>query len=140
MKKLIYLSLLLLLIISFKQTSAQTSTTVKGRIIGQAMEELEGVSIVNMCNAETAITNKRGFYQIRAAKGDTLFFSCNKYSRDSRPIKRLTDNVNVIMINRKTAALPDNFTTGEYKTAAREDDKLYDILEKGAERNGVWNY
>ncbi len=140
MKKLIPICLLLLLILSCKLSSAQTIATIKGRIIGQAMEELEGVTVVNVCHTEMATSNNRGFFQIKAAKGDTLIFISTKYSTGKSFVKRLSDNVNVVMITRKAAALPIGFTESDYKKAAREDEKLYDILEKGAERNGTWIY
>jgi hypothetical protein len=138
-KKIIPLILPILFLFTFT-ASAQTSATIKGRVIGQNMEELEGVNIINLCNAESATTNNRGFFRINAVKGDSLLFTCKKYSKDQRAVKRLTDNVNVVMITRKTASLPENFTNDEYKTAARADDKLYNILDKGAEREGIWNY
>ncbi len=137
MKKLIVLSLL---IFFFKPASAQTASTIKGRIIGQAMEELEGVIVINICNAEMATSNSRGFFQIKADKGDTLMFSYSKYSSNRRGIKHINNNLNVILINSKAAALPKDFTMGEFRKAVREDDRSYEILEKGAERNGLWNY
>ncbi|MGZ3765714.1 MAG: hypothetical protein ACXVB0_01380 [Mucilaginibacter sp.] len=121
-------------------TSAQTTATTKGRILGQNMEELEGVTIINMCNAETVTSNKRGFFQIKATKGDTLVFTFAKYSGCKRAIKHPADHVNVILINKKTAALSHDFTAGEYERASHEDEKLYKILDKGAEQSGLWNY
>jgi hypothetical protein len=140
MKRLTHITMLLLLILSCKSSSAQTTATIKGRVIGQAMEELEGVTIVNVCHTEMATSNSRGFFQIKAAKGDTLIFISSKYSQGKSFVKHLTDNVNVVMITRKTAALPIGFTDDDFRKAAREDEKLYDILEKGAERNGTWIY
>lgn len=137
MKKLIFLSLLILLI---KSADAQTTSTIKGRVIGQAMEELEGVIVINICNAETATSNRRGFFQIKADKGDTLVFTYYKYSSNRRGIKHIANNLNVILINSKAAALPKDFTMGELRKALREDDKSHEILENGAERNGLWNY
>jgi hypothetical protein len=137
MKKLIFLSLLIFLI---KSAAAQTTSTIKGRVIGQDMEELEGVIVINICNAETVTSNKRGFFHINTAKGDTLMFTYTKYSSGRRGIKHVGDNVNVILIDRKAAALPNDFSIGELRKAVREDDKSYEILEKGAKRNGLWNY
>jgi len=137
-KKIIFLIFPVILITI--TASAQTAVIIKGRVIGQNMEELEGISIVNLANAETVSSNKRGFFNITAAKGDTLVFKSKKYSGDKRIVKRVADHVDVIMIMRKTAALPAGFTVSEYNAAARADDKLYNILEKGAEREGLWNY
>jgi len=87
---------------------------------------------------DSAKTNSRGFFTIKAVRDDTLIFTHPKYSKAIRVVKRVADHINVIMINRKATGAPD--TTAQYKRAAREYDKLYKILEKGAERNGVWNY
>ena len=123
----------------FHSASAQTTPTlIKGRIIGQAMEELEGATIFNIHSLDSAKTNSRGFFTIKAMRDDTLIFTYPKYSKDWRIVKRITDHINIIMINRKAIGVPD--TTAQYKRAARDDDKLYKILDKGAERNGVWNY
>jgi hypothetical protein len=140
MKKLIFLSLLIFLI---KPASAQTVLTVKGRTVGQNLEELEGVTILNIRSSEKTLSDKRGIFRINATKGDTLIFTFTRYSRDSRIIRKLSENVNVIMINRKTLELPPNYTVSEYKNYLplhEEDEKLYKILEKGAVRAGLWNY
>ena len=140
MKKLIFFFLLTFLI---KPASTQTLPTVKGRIIGQKFEELEGVTILNIRSAEKAVSNTRGFFRINATRGDTLVFTFTKYSKGSRIIRKVSENVNVIMIDRKAPELPPNYTVAEYSDYLplhEEDEKLYKILEKGAVRAGLWNY
>jgi hypothetical protein len=141
MNRLPFFALFMLLSVLYKPSLAQTnSTTIRGRVLGQDLEELQGVKIINMCNADTATTNKRGFYKIFVSKGDTLVFVSNHYNQWARAVKRVADNVNVVMINRKTAVVTGSPKSDEFKKAAKEDDKLYEILDKGAERNGQWNY
>lgn len=131
--------LIIILLFITKLVSAQTTETIRGRVLGQNLEELQGVKIINMCNADTAFTNKRGFYKILVAKGDSLFFLSEHYSQDKRAIKRIKDNVNIILIKRKANGIADH-NSSDYKKAVKEDASLYEILDKGAERNGQWNY
>lgn len=102
------------------------------------MEELEGVRIINIHSLDTAKSDSRGFFSVKAVYGDTLVFIHSKYSKIVKPIWNTHSRINLIMIDRKTVSLPDS--TKEYLQAARDEDKLYKILEKGAERSGIWNY
>jgi hypothetical protein len=142
MKKTIILPLFILSILFVKAVSAQTpvTATLKGRVIGQNLEELEGVNISNKRDSTKATSDHRGFFTLKVAANDTLIFTSNKYSSAMYIIKRLTSNINVIMITSKADVLAPDFTTGQFEKAFKEDERIKRILDKGAERNGLWNY
>jgi hypothetical protein len=125
----------------YKPPRVYVNFPVKGRVIGIVnLEELEGVAIANKRTSEKTTTNSHGFYQLNAAKGDTLLFNFSRYSKDVRVIKSPKENLNVILINKKVNSLPANSSKSDLKKAEREDEDLYRILEKDAEREGKWNY
>lgn len=113
---------------------------IKGRVIGINLQELENVTITNICSNETTTTDKKGFYQLNVSKGDTLSFNFPHFSKDVLFIKNPKENLNVILIHKKVEALPPNASRSEVKKAIKEDEDLYDILEKDAKRDGKWTY
>ena len=139
MKKLFYPALVILLFISIKSANAQSTVTIHGRILGQNLEELQGVKVINLCTADTGSSNKRGFYTINASKGDSIAFMSKNYSPGIHAVKRMSENINIILFHRKAPGIPD-MQSSEYKSALKEDYRIYEILEKGAARNGQWNY
>ncbi len=115
----------------------------KGRILGQNMEVLEGVSIANKNTGEKASSDKQGFFYINTKKGDTLIFTFSKYSKDVRVIRKPSENVNMILMDRKARDLPPDYTGSEYNAyekARDEDERVYRIINKGVEREGFWKY
>ncbi|HEY4325219.1 MAG TPA: hypothetical protein VGN20_14575 [Mucilaginibacter sp.] len=111
---------------------------VKGRVIGMSLENLNGVTVSNTRTAEKVITNNLGFYQLNVAKYDTITFESPGHSKELRVIKRTNENLNVILIKRKTDTLSPG--SEEYKKAGKADNELYRILEKDAKLEGKWNY
>ncbi len=125
----------------YKPPRVYVNFPVKGRVIGIVnLEDLEGVIIANKRTAEKTTTNNHGFYQLNGAKGDTLFFEFSRYSKDMRVIKSAKENLNVILTNKKVNSLSANALKSDLKKAEREDEELYRILEKDAEREGKWSY
>jgi hypothetical protein len=110
-----------------------------GRVLGVNLENVHGVVITNICTAETATTDGNGIYHIGASRGDTLNFEISKYSKEVRSIKS-NENLNIIMIKRKTGNLPPGYSRSDYNKAKKEDDELYRILEKDAKLEDKWKY
>ena len=110
-----------------------------GRIIGIKLESVQGVVITDICSGETATTDEHGIYHIAVAKGDSVAFVVKKYSNDFRLIKS-SDNLNFVMIKRKTDGLSAKQNITEYTQAKKQDDELYRILEKDAKEEGKWKY
>ena len=131
-----------LLLLSAKLSFAQSVLT-KGRVLGQNMEVLEGVTITNKNTSDKANSDKQGFFRINTKKGDTLIFTFTKYSKDMREIRKSSENVNIILIDRKAKDLPPDYTRSElhtYKREHNEDERIYEIINKGVEREGLWKY
>jgi hypothetical protein len=111
---------------------------IKGRVIGMSLENIGNATVSNIRTKEKATTNSQGFYELKAAKEDTIVFEHVGHSKELRVIKHTEDKLNVILIKRKTDTLdPDS---GDYKKAAKADNELYRILEKDAKLEGKWNY
>jgi len=110
-----------------------------GRVLGVNLENVQGVSIINICTGEKTSTDKNGIFHINAAKFDALGFEVPKYSRDIRDIKS-NENLNVIMIKRKADGLPPGHSGSDYDKAKKEDDELYRVLEKDAKLEDKWKY
>jgi hypothetical protein len=132
----------ILLVFSTRLSLAQ-SILSKGRILGQNMEVLEGVTIYNKNTSEKVNSDKQGIFSISTKKGDTLIFTFSKYSKDVRVIRKPSENVNMILIDRKARDLPPDYTGSERylnEKAHDEDERVYRIINRGAEREGLWKY
>lgn len=112
---------------------------ITGRVIGVNLENVPGVIVINTCTAEKTSTDKNGIYHINVAKGDTLDFEVGKYSSDVRGI-RSNENLNIVMIKRKTDNLPPGYSKPDYNKAKNDDDELYRILQKDAKLEDKWKY
>lgn len=158
MKKAFFTFLFILLIVFSKATFGQIIDTpiehyvfenapkvrsefpVTGRVIGVNLEDVTGADVINICSGDKSKTDSRGTFKIIAASGDTLAFFTRKYSVTRRCIKSGKENVNIILIKRKTDLLPPNYTDGDYNKARKEDEQLMRILEKDAKLEGKWKY
>jgi hypothetical protein len=113
---------------------------IKGRVIGFNLEDIGAASVTNMCTGEGTTTNKRGMYQIRAVKNDTVVFQFARHSLEYREAKRSKENLNIILIRRKTEELPVGYSRSDYNKARKADEEFYRILEKDAKLEGRWIY
>lgn len=113
---------------------------VKGRVIGFNLEDINAGSVINICSGEVTLTNKRGLFQIKATKNDTLVFEFTRHSREYRELKKPKENLNVILIRRKTEELPAGYSSSDYNKARKADQEFYRILEKDAKVEGKWIY
>jgi hypothetical protein len=113
---------------------------VKGRVIGMNLEFVQGVTVTNKRTSENVSTDVNGIFRITAATGDTLVFNISKYSNDTLRVRSQKENLNLVMIKRKTDSLPPGYSTGEYNKAKREDNELYRILNKDAKTEEKWKY
>jgi hypothetical protein len=125
----------------YKPPRVYVNSPITGRVIGIVnLEELGGVAVANKRTTEKTTTNNHGFYQLNAAKGDTLLFDFSRYSKDIRVIRNPKEKLNVILMNKKVNSLPANASKSDLRKAERDDEDLYRILEKDAEREGKWSY
>jgi hypothetical protein len=111
---------------------------LKGRVIGLNLENLNGAIISNIRTDEKATTNTKGFYQLNAAKSDTISFEFANHSKEIRTIKYPDEKLNVILILRQADGI--NSSSTAYRKAIKADNELYRILEKDAKLEGKWNY
>lgn len=66
---------LLLLILFFPiLVLAQNDSIIKGRIVSE-LKDLEGVHIINLTHIAAAVSDKEGYFSIKAKESDTLLFS-----------------------------------------------------------------
>jgi hypothetical protein len=124
----------------YKNPKVYVNIMISGRVIGVNLEDVQGVKVKNIRTAESASTDGHGIFKINAAKGDTLHFEVAKYSKEVRIIKNAKENLNVIMIKRKTDELPPSHSSSDYDKAKKADNELYRILEKDAKLEGKWKY
>ena len=111
---------------------------LSGRVIGVNLENVSSATVTNGRSDEKTVTNSQGIFQITVEKGDTLIVELGKYSKSVFVVRSLKENINIVMIKRKT----DGLTPGApgYGKANREDEELLRILEKDAKLEGKWNY
>ncbi len=159
MNKTLFFILLFLLGILVKTTSAQEIIDtpiryilkyhtaedykpfpVMGRVIGTNLESIKNGEVINICSGQTTKADDNGIFHFQAGKGDTLAFISSKYSPTIIGVKSPKDKFNIILIKRKTAALPPGHTRSDYEKAKKEDEDLYKILDKDAKEEGKWNY
>ena len=114
------------------------TVNLSGRVIGVNLEVVSGAAVTNYRSDEKTLTNSNGIFQITVAKGDTLTIEVGKYSKGLFVVRSLKENINIVMIKRKT----DGLTPGAsgYGKANRDDEELLRILEKDAKLEGKWNY
>lgn len=143
--------LLLFLIFFPSVVLSQNDTFVKGKIVSES-SFLEGIHVINLSKRNGAITDARGYFQIKAKVSDTLQFSAvnlkatryvlkeSDLSNDLLLIKMeslITELEEVAIINYKNinavalGIIPANqrtYTPAERKLAASEDFKWYSPL------------
>jgi|SRR6185437_4424820 len=124
----------------YKDPKVYVNILITGRVIGVNLEDVQGVNIKNIRTGQSASSDSHGIFKINAAKRDTLHFEVAKYSKEVRIIKNPKENLNVIMIKRKTDELPADRSSSDYDKAKKADNELYRILEKDAKLEGKWNY
>ncbi len=125
----------------FYETQKPVPTfSISGRVLGMNLENVQGVTVLDICTAQKAVTDSRGLYTISVLKGDTLAFMIPKYSVFVRGFKSPKDNGNMIMIKLETDKLPLGHSKSDYDKAAAADSKMLKILEKDAKVEGKWNY
>lgn len=143
--------LLLFLIFFPSVVLSQNDTFVKGKIVSES-SFLEGIHVINLSKRNGAITDARGYFQIKAKVSDTLQFSAvnlkatryvlkeSDLSNDLLLIKMeslITELEEVAIINYKNinavalGIIPANqrtYTPAERKLAAAGDFKWYSPL------------
>ncbi len=124
----------------FYSNNNKPTFSISGRVLGMNLENVQGVTVLDICTAEKAVTDNHGLYTIGVCKGDTLAFLIPKYSVFVRGFKSPKDNGNMIMIKLETDKLPANYSPADYRKAEAADNKLLHILEKDAKVEGKWNY
>ncbi len=130
---------------------SQNDSIVSGKIVSES-SLLEGIHVINLSKRNGAITDSRGYFQIKAKVSDTLQFSAvnlkatrhilkaGDFSNDLLLIKMeslITELEEVAIINYKNinavalGIVPANqktYTPAERKLAAAEDFKWYSPL------------
>ena len=130
---------------------SQNDSTINGKIVSES-SLLEGIHVINLSSNNGAVTDSRGYFQIKAKVSDTLQFSAinlkatqhilkeNDFSTDLLLIKMdslITDLQEVAIINYKSinavalGIVPANqrtYTPAERKLAAAGDFKWYSPL------------
>lgn len=158
MKKTRYILLFIVSVFFFKSTFGQVIDTpiehyvvnkepkvkpefsVSGRILGVNLEDVTGADVINMCSADKSKTDNRGIFHISASAGDTLAVLTPKYSAGLRCVKSAKENLNIILIKRKTDLLPPGYTRSNFNKARKDDEELLRILEKDAKLEAKWKY
>jgi len=157
-KKIRYIFLLIVSVFFFKSTFGQVIDTpiehyvvnkelkvkpdfaISGRVLGVNLEDVTSADIINMCSAGRSKTDNRGIFHINASAGDTVAVSTPKYSAGLRCVKSAKENLNIILIKRKTDLLPPGYTRGDFNKARKDDEELLRILEKDAKLEAKWKY
>lgn len=130
---------------------SQNDSTINGKIVSES-SLLEGIHVINLSSNNGAVTDSRGYFQIKAKVSDTLQFSAinlkatqhilkeNDFSTDLLLIKMeslITELQEVAIINYKSidavalGIVPANqrtYTPAERKLAAAGDFKWYSPL------------
>lgn len=130
---------------------SQNDSTINGKIVSES-SLLEGIHVINLSSNNGAVTDSRGYFQIKAKVSDTLQFSAinlkatqhilkeNDFSTDLLLIKMeslITELQEVSIINYKSinavalGIVPANqrtYTPAERKLAAAGDFKWYSPL------------
>lgn len=130
---------------------SQNDSTINGKIVSES-SLLEGIHVINLSSNNGAVTDSRGYFQIKAKVSDTLQFSAinlkatqhilkeNDFSTDLLLIKMeslITELEEVAIINYKSinavalGIVPANqrtYTPAERKLAAAGDFKWYSPL------------
>jgi len=120
--------------ISYSQTEV-----VKGRIIGEKLENAVGAEILNGRTKHKVNADGNGIYNIDAIVGDTLTFYFVGYTKEKRIVKDQS-HIDVLLMNKNVNDLGAIWTKKQWKKANKQIEKRYSQLEGEAQKTGKWNY
>ena len=130
--------LLILLIGISNLTSAQMGTKLSGKIVDEKLTCLYGVKIKNLTKGTESISDQNGSYEISVEENDTLEFQMIGLTTDQIKIEKLTQTLNLIMMDKEVNCLGADWTESQYKKANRRIDMRLKKLYKKAEEQNVW--
>lgn len=116
------------------------SGKIKGRVVGEQLENVPGAEIINLRTHQEVVADASGFYDINAAIGDTLTFKFIGYTQEKRVVVNIAKNINVLLIDKAVNDLGAIWTKKQWKKAEEAKNNYYKQLEKKADQLGKWNY
>lgn len=131
--------LLLIVYLAIPLISYSQTEVIKGRIIGENLEDVIGAEIQNSRTGLKVNADRNGIYNIDAVVGDTLTFYFVGYTKEKRIVKDQS-HVDVLLMNKNVNDLGAIWTKKQWEKASKEIEKKYRQLEREAQKAGKWNY
>ncbi len=128
------------LFLSFAFSMFAQDNPIKGRVVGQQMENVPYARITNTRTHQEVETDTGGFYYINASTGDTLTYKSIGYTQEKREVNDITKHLNVLLINKTVNDLGAVWTRRQWRKAERSVEKYYKQLERQADQSGKWKY